>query len=59
MSDYNDSARWGATCMLVVLAFLVGVMVGGFAQELHTLRETAKANAARDHFRDATKKEQP
>ena len=59
MSDYNDSARWGATCMLVVWAFLVGVMVGGCAQELRTLREKEKASVARDHFRDATKKEQP
>ncbi len=46
MIDFDHRAFFRCIWATIVLAFLVGVMVGGCAHKLLTLREMEKNNAA-------------
>ena len=46
MTDFDHRAFFRYVCVTIVLAFLVGIMIGGCAHKLLTLREMQKTNAA-------------
>ena len=47
MTDFDHRAFFRCIWATIVLAFVVGLMIGGCAHNLLTLREIPKTNAAR------------